>query len=222
MITRLEIDQALGSLAGRRPVFHSEADFQHELAVEIRDLFQCKIRLEVPKAILINGTPTKAEIDLLVRTPPEDNWTAIELKYCKRAANLTHQDEQFALANSWGTNLSRFDCLADLMRVEAIVAAGHAKQGFAVFLTNAPEAWQTDVGVTTNMAGHFSIHEARAIPAGAPLDWNPPNPPVGSVGVKRRAPYAPITIAREQTCCWTDFSDLGQANGTFRYLVLEG
>ena len=45
----LDIHQVMADLANRRPVFHSEADFQHELALEIRRVWvDCPIRLEFP------------------------------------------------------------------------------------------------------------------------------------------------------------------------------
>ena len=207
----------MAAVARRRPVFHSEADCQHELALEIHQAGH-QVRLEVPRDVQVNGATVRAEIDLLVK---ETTWTAIELKYVRQAATIKHGGESFDLAGTWGTNLSRFDCLADLRRVEAIVKAGHARQGYAVFLTNATSAWRDDVSATANMARDFSIHEGRRLPRGRPLDWDPPTPPVASVSRKRLSPFAPILLDRAQDCNWRDYSKLHHPAGVFRYLLLS-
>jgi len=77
--------------------------------------------------------------------------------------------------------LSRFDCLADSERIEAIVTAGHATMGYSVFLTNAADAWENDTSRTHNMAKSFSIHDGRVISANMPMDWHPKQPSVKSV-----------------------------------------
>lgn len=208
----------LQKLSHRRPVFHSEADFQHELAIEIKSA-GWDVRLEVPRPIAVNQVDVTAEIDLLIRK--DRDWTAIELKYIKESTHVIHGDEQFHLAGSWGTNLSRFDCWADYRRIESIVAAGHAQQGHAIFLTNVATAWNTDVGSTRNLASMFSLHEGRTVPAGASLNWTPATPTAGSVSAKRLPPYAPVLVSRPQACRWTDYSKIGQPGGTFRYLMLS-
>ena len=212
------LDKILQNLSHRRPVFHSEADFQHELAIWIQSA-GWDVRLEVPRPIAVNQASMTAEIDLLIRKNGE--WTAIELKYVKKSTHVVHGDEQFHLAGSWGTNLSRFDCWADYRRIESIVAAGHAQQGHAVFLTNVAPAWNKDVGPTRNLASMFSLHEGRTVPAGSSLNWTPATPTAGSVSAKRLPPYAPVLVSRAQACRWTDYSQLGQPGGTFRYLMLS-
>ena len=216
-----ELRHHLHHVSQRRPVFHSEADFQHELALELA-LAGYRVRLEVPRSLVLSGTPVRAELDLLVqKSDGESAWTVIELKYVKAATIITHRGEVYDLAGTWSTNLSRFDALADLRRVEGIVGAGLAAQGHTVFLTNAADAWNVDVSTGGNMAGQFSLHAGRELPAGVPLDWVPANPAVGSVTKKRLAPYAPITLARAQTCSWTPYSAFSVTAGEFKYLLLS-
>lgn len=217
MMTPPQLHQHLAHLSHRRPVFNSEAEFQHELAMEL-DRSGYEVRLEVPRIVTLNGSKVRVEIDLLVK---QTTWTAIELKYVKQATVIEHGGESFDLAHTWGTNLSRFDCLADVRRVEALVESNHAQRGFAIFMTNAPSAWQEDVASTSNIAGEFSIHDGRRLPQGQPLNWRPTTPPVGSVTSKRLHPFCPIVLAREQTCQWTDYSNLNHKAGGFRYLLLS-
>ncbi len=216
-----ELRQHLHHVSQRRPVFHSEADFQHELALDLA-LAGYRVRLEVPRTLVLNGTPVRAELDLLVqKSDGKSGWTVIELKYVKVATDIMHEGEVYNRAGTWGTNLSRFDALSDLRRVEGIVGAGLAAQGHAVFLTNAADAWNVDVGANMNMAMQFSLHAGRVLPAGVPLGWVPANPTVGSVGKKRLAPYAPIALARAQTCTWTQYSEFPVIAGEFKYLLLS-
>ena len=209
----------MSRVAAVRPVFHSEADFQHELAMELRRSGY-GVRLEVPHSIAVNGAQVGAELDILVIEPKTQRRTAIELKYVTARKTVVHAGETFNLCQNWGTNLSRFDCWADFQRVGGLVAAGGAHCGFAIFLTNAEDAWLVDAGPTGIMAQQFSIHDNRNVATGAVMDWVPNAPPVGSVLKKRLPPYSPITVQTHTVCTWTDYSVLPEPNGRFRYLLL--
>jgi hypothetical protein len=59
----LDLNQVLESLAEKRPVFHSEADFQHALAWEIHNVkSDASIRLELP----VRADDGAVHLDLLV------------------------------------------------------------------------------------------------------------------------------------------------------------
>ena len=70
----VEIDRVMSDMAGRRPVFCSEADFQHELAMELRMRQpDQQIRLEYPLGGDLRGAidvnlPTKTSGEPRVRT----------------------------------------------------------------------------------------------------------------------------------------------------------
>ena len=219
-MTRQNLTDAMASLAERRPVFHSEADFQHELAMEIsRTGFG--VRLEIPFEVNLNNVHITVELDLLLLNARTKHKTAVEIKYVKSAVTVDHRGERFNLKNTWGTNLPRFDCLADFQRVGQLKAAGIVDSAFTIFLTNSASAWADNVGGTNIMARQFSIHEGREMNAGALLNWVPANPTVGSVSARRLPPYAPINIPQAATCTWAKYSDFQGRNGSFRYLLLE-
>lgn len=210
------IVETLNTLSQTRPIFHSEADFQHELAIALRDNgYAC--RLEVPFVMRVNGEDTNLELDILV-IEEGDKKTAIELKYVKKRYEGTHGNEHFDLANSWGTNLSRFDCFADLQRVSALVDAGEATKGFAIFLTNQESAWENDVTQSENLGAQFSIHEGRQLVVGDVLNWTG-KPYQGNVGTRRLPPYCPIRINQNINFNWRDYHN--NENTCFRYLLLE-
>ena len=53
-MTSHQIHKFMAAVARRRPVFHSEADCQHELALEIHQAGH-QVRLEVPRDVQVNG-----------------------------------------------------------------------------------------------------------------------------------------------------------------------
>ena len=81
MSARLDLAAALAALAEERPVFHSEADFQHSLAWVIRERHEdIEVRLERP--VTLDGQ--RGHVDIWVRD--SDGEKAIELKYWAREA----------------------------------------------------------------------------------------------------------------------------------------
>ena len=126
----LDIRRILESLVARRPIFHSEADFQHALAWEItRQYGAAEMRLEV------RPFPGEAmALDLLVQL--ESRTTAIELKHRTRALDVTVGGERFVLKNQAAHPIASYDCCKDLARLEWFVRAGVSDCGFLVILKN--------------------------------------------------------------------------------------
>ena len=92
-MTIQEIKIVLEELSKRRSVFHSEADFQQELAFAIREKYnKIKIRLEIPFKIP-NDLKNKALDILLIEN--EKSKVGIELKYPKAKLKKKFDDEVF-------------------------------------------------------------------------------------------------------------------------------
>jgi|GEM_PF-444652 len=213
--------EILSTLAYHRPVFYSEADFQHELAMTLRS-WGYKVRLERPFMVTINNNLVRCELDILATDPKDGLRYAIELKYFKKKFKTTVQQEVFDLPESWLPNLSRFDAWADYARVGAIVTEGHADVGFSLTLTNASTAWSVDTANGNTYARYLSLHEGRAVNQGDQLDWNG-NPGLNAVTARRLAPYAPIVIPANAQCQWCNYSKPNgnpPKNRLFRYLLL--
>jgi hypothetical protein len=87
------LDVWIELLCRSRPVFHSEADFQHALAwtAHLSDP-SLRIRLETRSA-------TGARLDLLISRPNAAEHLALELKYLTAAWTGDAEDEHFALLN---------------------------------------------------------------------------------------------------------------------------
>lgn len=87
----IKVEAVLKSLGERRPIFHSEADLQHELAHELRAHDpELALRLEYPI-----GTNARASLDILLRKG--NDRFGLELKYLCRSADVTVSDERFGL-----------------------------------------------------------------------------------------------------------------------------
>ena len=89
----LDMDGLMRSLAAKRKVFHSEADFQHALAWDIHEaLPESQVRLEVD---VMQVERQRRFLDIWL--PVEG--IAIELKYKTRGLELEQDDESFVLRN---------------------------------------------------------------------------------------------------------------------------
>jgi hypothetical protein len=133
----LGLRQILRTLATNRPIFHSEADFQHALAWEIHTAKPAaSIRLELP--VQIDGS-RRIHLDLLVEADKERY--VLELKYKSIAMMAQVNGEQFALLNQAAQDFGRYDFLKDVMRLERYVAWAPNSIGYAIFISNNALYW---------------------------------------------------------------------------------
>lgn len=155
----MNLDSLLTQLARKRPVFHSEADFQHALAWEVH--------LSHPAAeVRLERSVEQMHLDLVVRDGAMNY--ALELKYKTRSATLEHAGESFALSNHAAQDSGRYDFLKDVGRLERIVAAKPGWDGCAILLTNDASYWRSGRAGTVDSA--FRLHEGRTIDAS--LAWD--------------------------------------------------
>lgn len=153
----LDIHNLMADLALHRPIFHSEADFQHALAWQIHKAIpNCEIRLEMPYR------------------RPQGNWyldiwlstsrIAIELKHRTKPLELKYKAEHFLLSDR-NFPPGRYDFFKDIQRLERMVADRKIKSGFGVLLTNGLSYWDPPKGEswrkTTDAA--FRLHEDQKI-----------------------------------------------------------
>jgi len=162
---RENLVESLWTLSRRRPLFHSEADFQHELAWQLRAAEHASaIRLERPfhtAAAVIN-------VDLLVTA--EEEAVAIELKYWKKGLEREIDGERFLLKNRGAHDLARYDFWKDVTRLERLRDEGHLNRGYVVALTNDPAYWQSSSTGRVTVDAAFRIHHGRRV--GGALAWS--------------------------------------------------
>jgi hypothetical protein len=122
------VAKSLENLFYERFIFHSEADFQHALAMKIAENKNIKIRLEKP--CKINNKAIKIDIEL---TDENEKKYAIELKYKTKKLNCEHAGENFDLKTQGAHNLGRYDFWKDC---ERIINLENFCGGCVIFLTN--------------------------------------------------------------------------------------
>ena len=195
------------TLAQRRRVFHSEADFQHALAWQIHQSYpDCEIRLEFP----IQVGESRIYVDIWLPT----EGVAIELKYCTRFLEVTQNGERFELRQQGAYPVRRKDYVQDIHRLEQLRAKHREfRAGYAVLLTNDHLFWQPPRSPET-VDAQFQIFDGRVITG--PLAWASH---AGSGTTKGRK--EPVQIEGAYTMQWMGYSNLdAHEDGNFRYLTL--
>ncbi|MEW1956827.1 hypothetical protein [Kineococcus sp. NPDC059986] len=198
----LPLDQLLADLATERPVFHSEADFQHSLAALIaRARPDWRVRLEVPVR-----AERSTHVDVLVVDPRGPSATSIELKYFTSRLQAQVAGEEFHLKDHAATDLARLHFVRDVARLEATSTS--TQNGVAIMLTNVAGLWREPSSAATTRDRAFRIHEGTRLEG--ELRWGDGDFPANDVVLSGRYPLG-----------WRDFSDLGVPGGVFRSTAVE-
>ena len=202
-------EQIMEQLAQHRPVFHSEADFQHAFAWELhRAVPELEVRLEVP----FRSTAGNIHLDLLARFASVQ--IAIELKYKTRALKAALKGEDFLLLNQAAQDIGRYDFFKDLSRLEAFVSGSPQRIGYALFLTNDSAYWKAPAALTHGYAA-FAMNEGREVSAS--LAWGDS----ASAGT-RRGRENNISIVGSYGLQWKQYSSLDvRSYGIFRYVCVH-
>lgn len=202
-MTTSDLQKILTNLSMHRPVFHSEADFQHALAWALHEKFpDARIRLEYR----VPDIESKIYLDILLETASDR--IAIELKYKTRKWQGEHEGESFALRNQSAQDVARYDFIKDVTRLEAI--RDTFTKGYAVFLTNSHLYWKSGKRTDTVDAG-FRIHEG-AILSGI-RQWCG-NPSEGTTQSRTEV----LSLTGTYPIKWHDYSEIAYG---FRYILLE-
>lgn len=205
----INLDNVLQSLSCERPIFHSEADFQHALAWHIHQQYpDARVRLEY--------RPFPHEplyLDLWVQD--NDGALAIELKYPTRGLSVQYAGERFSLNNHAAQPERRHDFVADIARLERVVLAGRVDVGCAILLTNVSAYW-TPGNLTDAVDTAFRIHEGVEISGSR--KWSE-HAGAGTTKGREKA----LDLTGSYTMSWHDYSTLGndQGAGHFRYTLVR-
>lgn len=204
----LDVHALLNRLGTERPIFHSEADFQHALAWLIhRQHPAAQIRLE---------TRPERGVRLDIVVGLHDERIAIELKYLAARFEGTVAGERFDLPNQAAQDISRHDFVKDIARVERFTAAGTVTSGWAVALTNDGSYWRPGTKADP-IDAMFRIHEGRTLEG--TLGWGT----LAGAGTTSKR-NVPLTLTGSYPCNWRDYSTLLTASGkpaVLRYLAFS-
>ena len=129
----LDVTELMNDLARDRPVFHSEADFQHALAWHIHAKgLDAGVRLEY--------RPERSKRKYVDLWLPK-NRLAVELKYRTQKLTLESEGECFDLRDQSARDIGRYDFLKDIRRLEKLSKLQCVQAGLAILLTNDPLYW---------------------------------------------------------------------------------
>jgi hypothetical protein len=207
MITARDTEETLRHLATQRPLFHSEADFQHALAWSVHKSDpNTVVRLELP----FRTDASSEYLDLQFTNGSQT--LVVELKYKTRRLSFQHAGESFSLKQQGAQDLGRYDFLADVERLERFVAAKRASAGCAILLTNDPSYW-SDSARSGTVDEKFRLAEGRVIHGS--LAWLE-HASAGTMRSRER----PITLKGEYSAVWKPYSmPCELPGGEFRFLA---
>ena len=187
------------------PIFRSEADFQHALALHVRKITS-RIRLEFPPF-----PDERMSLDMWL----PDMGIAIELKWGTRGLKVERDGGGFELGDQGGQPQLRYDFVKDVQRLEHVTGKyDPADAGFAVLLTNDPSYWNPP-RKKDPVDAKFRIHEGAVV--GGKMEWSS----TASRGTKEGR-EDPIELNGSYACRWRDYLILeGEKYGRFQYLAIK-
>lgn len=194
-------------LALRRPVFHSEADFQHGLAWEAQTA-----RPEL--AVQLESRPVRGmHVDLLFVDRMDGHRLAVELKYFTDRLGADVEGERFDLTHQSAHDVRSYDCVKDIARIEQMIAAHYAHSGVVLALSNDSWYWRAPSRTGITNAHAFRLHDGSVLSGSRA--WGPKT----GAGTKNGR-EAPLDLSGTYTLKWRDYSDLPVQRGLFRYLAV--
>lgn len=204
----IKVADVLAELVARRPVFHSEADFQHAFAWAIhRRLPDAQVRLEFP------FSPERGQWHLDVWVEQESAALAAELKYKTRGLSVQVHGERFSLKDQSAQDLGRYDFLKDIQRLEQVISDRKDVTGYAILLTNDSAYWKSPRDSRT-LDADYRLHEGRVLQG--VLSWGQ-----GASAGTVRGREDPVHLRGTYTVHWEDYSrPSAQSYGRFRSLVV--
>ncbi len=195
----------MDALAPKRPLFHSEADFQHALAWEIQTSHpRASIRLE--KRVAVRPS---IELDVLIEL--DRQRIGVELKYPRRGMTAEVGGELFELATG-ADDHARYFAVEGLCRLEQLVATGVIDSGVLLLLTNVSNVWLPPASRRPVLYDAFRLHNGCVLTG--TLSWGD----WGAAGGRPTGAQGTVTLSGTYSLAWHDYSRIDGIE--FRYLLV--
>ena len=201
-----DLELIIAGLKQKRPIFHSEADFQYSLAREIRKMFP-------DTDVLLEWKFGNRHLDIFVKI--NDDSYAIELKYLTKKTKpevIDINNEQFYLKTQVPA-VDAYNCLKDIQRIEELSDTHGFKAGFVIWLTNDNYHWMKPSGRQDTQFEDFRIYDG--ITKTGEMKWKE--------GAKLQKSYEkPLNLTCSYEINWKHYSDIKQSaeNDEFKYAIL--
>ena len=223
-----DLEKVIDGLRKKRPIFHSEADFQFALAWEIQTAYpESKIRMEYPQMVSAknftiptdktNTSENKVLINVDILVLYKGSPYPIELKYkTKEIPNFECNKEIYELKNHGAQSLGRYDFILDICRIESLAEAlDNFKHGYTLWLTN--DLSYPDIEPNPIVGYYdFRVNEGVVKEANTPMRWGEN---LSANTIKGR--NAPLTLRDNYAINWKEYHDFGNNNGMFKYALLQ-
>jgi hypothetical protein len=191
-------------LRRERPIFHSEADMQHALAwVAHRSDPALQVRLETRPA-------PGVRLDLLLSRPELGTHLVLELKYLTSPWAGDVSGEHYELLSQGAQDIRAYDVVKDIARVERFVGDKPGWSGAVLVLSNDPSYWKRPGHGRATNADAFRIYEGNQLTGSRA--WGT------RTGGTMKGREAPIELAGNYPCSWSEYYTLPGSRGPFRLL----
>jgi hypothetical protein len=203
----VDLPTLLEGLSKERPLFHSEADFQHALAWRIQVIRpNAHIRLEYRPAVA--GRP---HLDIWASTADEN--LAVEVKYKTRAIDCEVGGESYLLTSHSAQDQGRYDFWKDVGRLERVAREIPRTTGLALLLTNDSALWKISMKANSVDAA-FRLDEGRTLTGN--LQWG-----AAAGASTKRGRETLLEIRGTYGLAWRDYSQVPSPRyKQFKYLLV--
>ena len=210
ILSKDDLIEVMDELSKKRALFHSEADFQHSLALEIKERISgVELRLE-KWGELINKNNNSVYTDIVLIDKNKRIILAIELKYKtftvpNKGRKVELQNEEYFLKKQGAEDLCRYDFLKDIKRLELFNKKYNCSNSFAIVLTNDKHYWDPKYGIG-GFSEEFLIYNQRTIKKNTKLNWIEVknNGKIISKGTKKGREN-PIELSNSYVLEWNDY-----------------
>jgi len=160
------LEKLIGELGQKRPVFHSERDFQYALAWKIKETFnEAELRPEMP----LRKKGDSIHLDLFIKY--KGKKIGIELKYTTKKFEWVSEDSEFFSLSSHQAFYHReYDYIYDIFRLQNMIKDNVIDYGYAIFITNNEKFWSPPSKPSNTLDINFKIYEGRILEK--ELKWN--------------------------------------------------
>jgi hypothetical protein len=209
------ISKALNRLETKKPMFHSESHLSEWLADTLKKMVDLPSwpKLQMAGFYRVNK---KLRLDMLFVHRGREY--AVELKYTRAPMNkgnpLSYRGDVFYAPKSGSPDdITRFNFLRDIERLESEIPIRENSVGFVLLMTNRRALWEKGDRTANDAAFHIDDGIRRGL-----LEWaSPPSP-----NTVERAGES-LWIENNYDTKWRTYSDIPKLkkNGLFRYLLLK-
>jgi hypothetical protein len=205
----INIPGFMHELSHIRPIFHSEADFQHAFAWELhKSMPDLNVRLEYPW----NTGVKQNHLDIFAFG--ERSVFAYELKYKTKKLIINVDGEQYSLRDQLAPDHGRYDVLKDITRLEQLSTNYQNFNGFVILLSNDSVYWNKP-NKPDAIDVQFRMHDGCEL--SGELGWG-----IGASAGTIQGREHLLNLRSSFKVRWEDYSKPSdKPNSRFRYLAFK-